>query len=181
MKPEFSPFAERPAARAPRQTAIVAFVCFGAAMVVGAAEPLDPSVTLEDAGPEKFGKIAEQITGRVCASACHGWDMVFGGPRQTPAQWDFVVTEMVSRGALATPEEEDLIRRFLKWAWGSVWINTASADDLVAVLGISESDAKAVVAYRMEYGEFADMESLKQVPGIEVAAIEDQAAAILFN
>jgi len=127
------------------------------------------------------GANGEQVTGVVCASACHSWDQVFAGPRKLPSQWDFVVSDMVGRGAIATEEQLAEIKLFLKQTWGAVWINSASARELAAVLALPVADAEAVVAYRKEHGKFADLASLKGVPGIDVAAIDAQADAIVFN
>lgn len=142
-----------------------------------AAEPA--STRLEDIGPDEFSALGEEATGAVCTK-CHGWDMIFGGPRQTPDQWDFIVSDMVARGASGTPEQKDLIRRYLKWIWGAVWINRATAQDLVQVIGMPEKKAEAVIAWRHEHGDFTDLESLKEVPGIDPAVIDAQADAIMF-
>jgi competence ComEA-like helix-hairpin-helix protein len=152
----------------------------GMLTTVLASEPADGSAGLGNLGPEELNARGEQATGAVCLS-CHGWDSIFGGPRQTADQWDFIVSEMVSRGAQGTPEQIRLIRRYLKWVWGVVWINRATADDLAQVIGLSPEDAEAVVAWRQEQGDFTDLESLKQVPGVDAAVIDAQADAIMFN
>lgn len=145
-----------------------------------ASEPAGETAGLENIGPEELNTRGEQATGAVCLN-CHGWDSIFGGPRQTADQWDFVVSEMVSRGAQGTPDQLELIRRYLKWSWGAVWINRATADDLAQVVGLSPEDAAAVVAWREEHGDFTDLESLKEVPGVDPAVIDAQADAIMFN
>ena len=45
-------------------------------------------------------------------------------------------------------------------------INTASADELRALSGIGEVKARAIVEYRKEHGEFADISEIKNVSGI---------------
>jgi competence protein ComEA len=161
--------------------AVAATIAVGAGITTAvASDPQGDSTRLGDVGPEAFNAAGEQATGIVCTE-CHGWDAIFGGPRQTPGQWDFIVSDMVSRGAKGTPEQLDLIRRYLKWAWGVVWINSATAQDLAAVIGIPEKEAEAVIAWREEHGPFADVESLKEVPGIDPAVIDAQADAMMFN
>lgn len=145
-----------------------------------AAEPTSDSTRLEDIGVDEFNAIGEQATGAVC-TYCHGWEAIFGGPRQLPGQWDFIISDMVGRGAKGTEEQLNLVARYLKWSWGMVLINSASAEDLVTVLGLSAKDAEKVIAYRDKHGSFADLESLKAVPSIDVATIEAQADAIMFN
>jgi competence ComEA-like helix-hairpin-helix protein len=167
--------------RRARWLAAAVAVTLGTGITTAVASDLrEESTRLEDVGPDAFNAIGEQATGAVCLN-CHGWDAIFGGPRQTPGQWDFIVSDMVGRGAQGTPEQLDLIRRYLKWVWGVVWINSATAQDLAAVTGMPEEDAKAVIAWREEHGAFADLESLKEVPGIDPDAIDEQADAIKFN
>lgn len=165
-----------------RCLAVAAAVVLGAGILTTGlpSEAAGGSTRIEDIGPEKFNAIGEQATGAVCLN-CHGWDAIFGGPRQTADQWDFIVSEMVSRGAQAGPEQLDLIRRYLKWSWGVVWINSATAQDLAQVIGLSAKEAEAVVAWREAHGNFTDLESLKEVPGIDAAVIDAQADAIMFN
>jgi len=130
---------------------------------------------------DEMAAAGELVAGNVCASECHGWDLVFAGPRQLPGQWDFIVTDMASRGASATDEQLRLIRVFLKRTWGAVWVNDASAQDLVTVLALPEKDAEAVIAHRQEHGKFTDLADLRNVPGIDPAKIDAQADAIIFN
>lgn len=124
---------------------------------------------------------AEQVTGTVCASACHGWEVIFDGPRQVPAQWDFIVSDMVARGAAATDDQLALIRRYLKWSWGAVWVNSAGAEDLVAVLALPYEQAQAVIEHREAYGPFANLESLAAVPGVDASVLQAGADALIFN
>ena len=150
-------------------------------MLATAADTDAGNVTPQSVGDEQFDALGEEATGPVCAVACHGWDMIFGGPRRTPADWDSLIDDMVGRGAEASDAQLDLIARYLKWSWGLVWINTASAGDLVAVLDLPEDQAEAIVAFRKANGKFADLASLEKVPGVDAAAIDDQADAIKFN
>ncbi len=157
-----------------------ACVALGACAVATASGPEDAGIDVEDVGSEAFIAAGEETTGAVCTQ-CHGWDMIFGGPRQTPDQWDFIVSDMVSRGAQANSEEESLIKSYLKWAWGTVWINSAAPQDLVQVIGLPEEAAQAVIDWREEHGKFTDLDALKEVPGIDASVIDAQADAIMFN
>jgi len=156
----------------PKASAVTAIAAILATAIAGASQ---------DASSADIDAMAEQTTGAVCASACHGWDVIFNVPRQTPGQWDFIVSDMAGRGAEASDEQLDLVRHFLKREWSTVWINSASAQDLEAVLALPEEEADAVIAYRDERGKFTDLDSLKQVPGIDAATIDAQADAITFN
>lgn len=133
------------------------------------------------ADDEEYDVAGEQATGTSCAVGCHGWEPMFDGPRQPPRQWEYIVSDMIARGASATPEQQALIARFLTRQWGTVWVNSAPAQDFVGVLGIPEKDAEAIVAYRDEHGKFADIAGLKAVPGIDAATIDAEADALTFD
>jgi len=155
-------------------SAVLAFAAGGAAVA-------DSGAGLPAVDSDEFAGMAETALTEACASACHGFDLIFGGPRRVPQEWDTVVEDMVARGATATEDQLVIVRRYLKWAWGTLWINSATADDLVAFLAIPQDDAEALIAYRDEHGPFADIASLKNAPGVDAAAIDAQAGAILFN
>ncbi len=132
-------------------------------------------------GSAEFDARGEQATAQVCANMCHGWDIVLGGPRMLPSQWDFVVSDMLGRGAMATQEQLDAIGPWLKWTWGAVWVNSAAPAELGAVLGLTSEEAEAVVRHREQHGKFADLDALKAVPGVDPEKLEARSAAIVFN
>ena len=138
------------------------------------------STRLEDLGPEQFNALGEYTTGIVCTQ-CHGWTEIVDRPRQTPEQWDYIVASMIARGAEATPEQVDLVRRWLKWVWGVVSVNSATAEDIAAVTGLPIEQAEAIVAYREEKGPFSDFESLKQVPGVDASILDSRVDAFMFH
>lgn len=51
-------------------------------------------------------------------------------------------------------------------------INTASMDALCLLPGIGEKTAQAIIAYRMENGDFKIIEDIMDVPGIKTAKFE---------
>jgi competence ComEA-like helix-hairpin-helix protein len=128
---------------------------------------------------EELARIGEETTDRVC-SECHPIDDVTGR-RRTARDWNNVVTDMVTRGANATDDEFAIIKRYLTRYFGIVSVNTASAEELSAVLGLSAKDASAIVEYRKTHGKFADAEALSKVPGIDKSKIEAQPDALRFD
>lgn len=60
-------------------------------------------------------------------------------------------------------------------------VNTAGASTLVALKGIGEKKARAIVAYRKAHGPFASLDDFEQVPGIGPALIEANRDRILFR
>ncbi|MBY0377633.1 MAG: helix-hairpin-helix domain-containing protein [Gammaproteobacteria bacterium] len=52
-------------------------------------------------------------------------------------------------------------------AAATVNVNIANADQLKAVKGLDEKQAKAIVAYREKNGNFKAIDDLRKVPGID--------------
>ena len=139
--------------------------------------------------PEGEGK---QLTMRVCGG-CHGMDVVT--KRRLPkAVWSSVVDKMAAAGANATDYEFDVITAYLVKNFGEqqltgsrsgvtpakLNVNEASATQLKKSLGLSESEATAVVRFRRENGRYKDLQGLKKVPGVDVAKIEANKDRIVF-
>lgn len=59
-------------------------------------------------------------------------------------------------------------------------VNRATAKDLEAALDVPTSVAEAIVASRLEKGEFKTVDDLKKVPGLESSKIEAQKGRIIF-
>lgn len=158
-------------------------MCSGLLFVLSSALVADDlplsETNLENLSAEEYFNAGAQVVGEVC-TLCHDIGVATGS-RMTPGQWEFVVSDMIARGASATPEQEEFIPRFMAWAMGKVSVNSAPASDLALVIGLSDSEAEAIVAYREEHGDFADIESLKQVPGVSSAVIDQQSAGLLFD
>ena len=110
-------------------------------------------------------------------SNCHGTERALVAPR-TRAGWEGVLAEMVNNGAQLEAGESDAILAFLTERHGLVNVNSAKADELVA-LGLSKKDADGIVAYRTEHGPFADFAALRGVPGLDgdrVDAVRERVA-----
>jgi hypothetical protein len=120
------------------------------------------------------------LTQRVCKDQCHTEDRITE-TRRAAFEWARLVIDMEARGARASEEEFDVIRRYLTRRYGSVNVNRAPASELVAVLGLSSKVAASVVAHRKQHGRFADLAALAAVPGVERTALEADAAALRFN
>ena len=128
---------------------------------------------------EELLRAGENTAGRVCGD-CHPVDEVTV-TRRTSRDWSDMVTAMMDRGASATTEEVALIKRYLTRSFGLVRVNTATAEDLAAVLGLAARDAEAVVTHRAANGRFADVAALLKVPGIDRTKIDTQPEALRFD
>ena len=118
--------------------------------------------------PDGPGKV---VTERMC-KPCHGLENVVRA-RRTADKWAEVVDDMVSRGAKGTDAEVDQVIEYLSAHFGpKVNVNKAAASDLKETLGISASDADAIVQYRTEKGPFKSIQDVMKVPGIDAKKIE---------
>jgi competence protein ComEA len=110
---------------------------------------------------------------------CHGLDYATTN-RRTRSGWDGIIREMVEMGAVLSEEDKTAIVGYLSKAFGKINVNTAPADQIESFLGLSSNDAKAIVSYRTEHGEFKTVDDLKQVPGIDVKVLEEKKGWIAF-
>lgn len=60
-------------------------------------------------------------------------------------------------------------------------VNTADAATLVALKGVGEKKARAIVAFRKVHGPFATLDDFEEVPGIGPALIEANRDRIRFH
>lgn len=100
--------------------------------------------------------------------------------RRTKAEWQDVINKMIEEGATASGKEFETIFGFLLRHYGKAYVNDAPADQLVSVLGLSQKDADAIVAYRTANGAFADLDAVKKVPGIDVKVLDAHKDAVAF-
>jgi competence protein ComEA len=129
---------------------------------------------------QQLARTGEQLVKKVCDSACHGLEKL-DEMRRTGRDWNDQVAEMVTKGATATSAQLATIKKYLTRYYGLVPVNTATAQELSAVLGFSAKDAQAIVAYRTAHGKFADADALSKVPGIDKSRIEAQPDALVFK
>jgi competence ComEA-like helix-hairpin-helix protein len=129
---------------------------------------------------EEAERIGEETTDRVCSTSCHSFEEITR-TRRSARDWSGMVADMAGRGAIATDAQFATIKQYLTRYFGSISVNTASAEEFSAVLGLSAKDASAIVDYRKAHGKFADAAALLKVPGIDKARIEAQPEALRFN
>jgi competence ComEA-like helix-hairpin-helix protein len=128
---------------------------------------------------EQFSNAAEATLERVCI-LCHPFENIVK-TRRTVREWNDQVTTMSQRGAPGTEADFSLVRKYLTRYYGIVRVNTASAEELTAVLGLPPKVATAVVEYRTANGKFADLAALEKVAGVDKAKLEEQPEALRFD
>lgn len=147
-------------------------------------KPASPALTqnvgdLTPAEEDEFAKVADATIERVCI-ACHPFENIVK-TRRTVVEWNDQVTNMAMRGAPGTETDFALVQKYLARYYGVVRVNTASAEELSAVLGLSSKAASAVVEYRKIHGRFTDLASLTKVEGVDKAKLEENADALRFD
>jgi competence protein ComEA len=144
------------------------------------AAPQQPAADAKAAAEEEeLARVGEETTDQLCRM-CHPIENITR-MRRTVREWADVITTMQGRGANGTEEQFQAIHKYLARYYGLVSVNTASAEDLSAVLGLTAKDAQAIVAYRKAHGKFADLAALSKVEGIDKAKIEEQPEALRFQ
>jgi competence ComEA-like helix-hairpin-helix protein len=140
-------------------------------------EPPVKDMTAED--EEAWATAAEETTDKAC-SACHPIAEITK-TRHTWPEWHDAVVRMAGLGLTATDEQLTTIKLYMTRYYGVVKVNTATAAEWSAVLGLSSKDAATIVEYRKANGNFADAAALLKVEGIDKAKITDQPEALRFN
>jgi competence ComEA-like helix-hairpin-helix protein len=147
-------------------------------------KPAPPALTksigdLTPAEEDDFVKVTEATMERVCI-ACHPFENIVK-TRRTVTEWNDQVTNMAMRGAPGTETDFALVKKYMARYYGVVRVNTASAEELSAVLGLSSKAAAAVVEHRKTHGKFTDLEGLVKVEGVDRAKLEENADALRFD
>lgn len=101
--------------------------------------------------------------------------------RHTPREWEDVMVSMKAKGITTADEDLEAITAYLSRRFGLVDVNTAGADELTRVLGITAHDARAIVAHRDRQGAYTSLDALKAVPGIDTQALETAKASLVFG
>ena len=133
-----------------------------------------PAATAEQPSPEDVAARAKLQ--QVC-TACHELDL---GLLRTPMDWDDVISQMASYGAMATDEEFAQIRTYLLRNYAKVNVNAARAQDLAVVLDVTQPVAEALVKYRTDNGPFKTVDDLKKVPGLDAGKLDARSKRITF-
>ena len=114
---------------------------------------------------------------KVCTQ-CHDIESI-PRLRYSREDWSNLVYSMKDMGADATGPELEQIVDYLAKNFGKtggaaaaakkVTINTATAKEIEAGLGVTTKDSELIVAYRVKNGNFKDLDALLKVDGVEAA------------
>jgi len=123
--------------------------------------------------PEGAGK---QIILRECTT-CHLPDH-FTKYRHSNEEWQTIVIRMAPRTRSITKEETETVQKYLATNFPKIEdstklnVNKATADDIVARLGLTPDEAKALIDYRQRHGTFREWGELLAIYGVDGRKIE---------
>jgi competence ComEA-like helix-hairpin-helix protein len=152
----------------------------GLTFVLVASSPLLPvlarSGQAPDTLPEASGKA---VLIRVCTT-CHDTDLITEAPRTVPG-WIDTVYSMRDFGAEMSEDEFKTVTDYLLVNLAHLRVNTATAEEMAPVLGVTMGVAEGVVAYRDARGGFKTIDDLKGAPELDAATIDALAPRLLFG
>jgi len=143
-----------------------------AVLAVFAAD--DPMQSMPD-GPGR------DAVGKVCTQ-CHGMDNI-RKMRLDKDGWSDEISQMIDRGAEGSDDEISAVTDYLVAHFGKdskVLMNSAPIAELKAVLGFSTDEAKAIVAWRAQNGDFRDWQDVSKVPGVDASKVEAKKDLMAF-
>ena len=153
-------------------------------LTVTAIALLAPPASMAQEKPKLPDGQGKPATEKLCGS-CHGVG-IFINRRESREGWNGIIEDMIHRGMKGEDEEfgevSDYLSQFLSKSTpgAKVNLNQGSAKAIVSTLGIPETQATAIVKYRVANGKFKSLEDLLKVPGIDTAAIESLKAKFEF-
>jgi competence protein ComEA len=118
---------------------------------------------------------------RVC-SKCHSPDNVIANG-QDRTGWENTITKMAGFGAVGTDDEfteilDYLVKNFPPAT--TIHVNQATAAQLVSSLGLSTTEAEAVIEYRKKNGDFKSIDDLKKVPDLDTKKLDAKKDRLAF-
>jgi competence protein ComEA len=135
----------------------------------------------EDEYPVESAKRLVETTCTMCHELSN-----LDGKQWTKAQWRDKVGEMLQEQPDVTRPERDAIVYYLAKNFGKpgvkppVNVNSAPAKDFETELGLSASEAAAIVQHRSANGKFRTLDDVKKLAGVDAAKVETKKDLIEF-
>jgi competence ComEA-like helix-hairpin-helix protein len=140
------------------------------------------------AGPSVFAEARVQesqaddagaaLLARMC-NRCHESARIVE-KRRVRSDWQDVLLKMIEKGAEGGEQDFEALFAYLVVTYGQIYINQAPPDEMVAVLGVTPSEAEAIAKYRAANGSFADFNAILKVPGVNASTLEKHKGAVVF-
>jgi hypothetical protein len=116
---------------------------------------------------------------QVVCGKCHNLQVVMDTPRSLD-EWRDTMQQMVDRGANGTDDQYDDILDYLHRTMTTIDVNSAGADDLAAVLNVSDETVKLIIE-RRSVKKFANRADLKSIPGVDAATVDSKSKLLYFQ
>jgi competence protein ComEA len=120
----------------------------------------------------------ERTTFETVCGACH--DSSMASELRAEADWKDTIAVMIKTGAKGSPEQFELVLRYLLHNLTKVNVNTAPPAEIEPVLAVSTATAQAIVRRRTEKGAFQSLDELKRMPGVDAELLESRKDRIVF-
>jgi competence protein ComEA len=146
-----------------------------AAIVLATVWGMSSGAATQDGFPDGPGR-SEVV--RTCRG-CHDAEIILANLK-TPAEWSETLQDMAVQGAEATPEQWQLIERYIDANFALIPINKASADELQLTMDVAPEVAAAIVKQRQEQGPFKSVDDVKKVSGVDAAKVDARKNRFVF-
>lgn len=119
---------------------------------------------------------AKEYVTRICLQ-CHQESQLLN-QRKTEADWKATVARMAQKGVSAPTEQFDAIAAYMAKYFPKLEdatklnMNKATADQIVAVIGLTPAEAQALVAYREKHGDYREWGEMLVVYGVDGRKLE---------
>ena len=127
--------------------------------------------------------VGKEATVKYC-SDCHSIEQAVS-LRQGAEEWRGTLEKMTGMGAKIPDDSYDAILGYLTKHFGAdaplpIRVNKASAVDLESLLLLKRSEAKAIIDYRSEHGNYKSIDDLRKVQGVDFKKIEAKKDLLVF-
>jgi competence protein ComEA len=119
---------------------------------------------------------AKEYVQKICLQ-CHPPAQLLS-QRRTESDWKQTVARMAQKGVSAPSEQFDAVAAYMAKNFGKkedttkLNMNKAKADEIVAVIGLTPDEAKALVTYRDKHGEYREWGEMLVVYGVDGRKLE---------
>jgi competence ComEA-like helix-hairpin-helix protein len=137
------------------------------------------ALAAQETSPQMPDAPGKAVVLKICTT-CHDIESVISS-RRTKIGWQQNVEDMIGKGAEGSENETNAVIEYLAKYFGKVNVNTASADEMVKTVGLSEDSAKAIAEYRERHGKIKDFEELRKVPGVRAEELSAKRGLIAFS
>ena len=160
----------------------VCFCAYAMMLAPSFAQQPAPQPAQKEQYPELPAGAGKDTLVRVC-SKCHSPDNVIANG-QDRAGWEATITKMAGFGAVGTDDEfteilDYLVKNFPADS-GLINVNKAAAAQLASGLGLTDTEAAAVVDYRKKNGDFKTIDDLKKVPDVDAKKLDAKKDRLTF-